>query len=292
MEEINLLKKEVCEIFKSKKINKILFIGGSDTGKTTLIKNIANFLFEEENIFIFDCDVGQSHVGPPTTIGYAKLKDKIDDFYLEADKFYFVGSITPSNSIIEFITGVSFINQFINKEKGKILIDTTGYVKNRLAISLKIKKIEILQPDYIILLEKETELEEIERFLKFSEIKYTKLKVKDIPLKSMEERALYRKNIFLKYFGNVKKIVLNLEEISIKMTNLRGIYKISDIKNINLIGSLCGLKKDLYNYICLGIISEMKNSLIKIFIPDRIDINFKSIKSISLSNFFLSDYLI
>ena len=286
MEKINLLNEEQLNVFLSKEIKKILFIGGVDTGKTTLLKYISNFLFKKgENVFILDCDVGQSHIGPPTTVGYAKLKEKIEDFNLDADRFYFVGSVTPSNSIIEFIAGISIMNQFISKEKGKILIDTTGYVKNRLAISLKIHKIEILTPDFVFLLEKEKELEEIERFLKFSGIKFTKIKVENIPVKSMEERNIFRKNRFLQYFGNLKKINLNMDKVSIKITNLGGVYNVFEIKNLNLRGNLCGLKRSNLDYFCLGVIANMKNEWAEIFIPEKVNINNTDIKSISISNY-------
>ena len=150
MKKIDLLNDEELEVLKSDKIKKILFIGGSDTGKTTLIKNIANYLFKEGiEIFIFDCDIGQSHVGPPTTIGYAKVKNLIEEFYFEPEKFYFVGSVTPATCVIEFLTGISKMNNLISKEKGKILIDTTGYIKDRLAIFLKIHKIEIIMPEFL-----------------------------------------------------------------------------------------------------------------------------------------------
>jgi polynucleotide 5'-kinase involved in rRNA processing len=121
MEKIELLKEGDLEFILSKNIKKILFIGGTDTGKTTLIKDIANFLYEKEEVYIFDCDIGQSHVGPPTTIGYAKVENKIGNFYLNPEKFYFVGSITPSSAIIEFITGIIKIDRYLNEKKGKIL---------------------------------------------------------------------------------------------------------------------------------------------------------------------------
>ncbi|MCM8771608.1 MAG: hypothetical protein NC926_06080 [Candidatus Omnitrophica bacterium] len=288
MEEFEVLKKEEFEIFLKKEIKKIMFIGGSDTGKTTLIKNIANFLFEKEEVYIFDCDIGQSHVGPPTTIGYAKLKEKIgDDFYLNPEKLYFTGIIAPSFSINEFLTGVIKINNYLENKNGKILVDTTGYIRDKLAISLKINKIEILKPDFIILLEKENELEEIVRFLKYSGMKYERIKIENIPVKSMEERANYRKKIFSKYFQNLKELIIKLNEVSIKMINFKNLNKFSDVFEIDLKGFLCCLKNKFFEDIVLGIIKEKRDEEIKILIPKEIEIN--EIRGITISSFLLEN---
>ncbi len=284
METIEILKKEEFEIFLSDNIKKVLFIGGSDTGKTTLIKDIANFLFDKgEEVFIFDCDIGQSHVGPPTTIGYAKLKEKIIDFYLKPEKFYFVGSIAPSFSIIEFITGVVKINQYLSNKDGKILIDTTGYIKEPTAICLKIHKIEIIKPDFIILLEKENELKDIETFLRGVNIKYRKIKVGKVPFKSMEDRANYRKNIFLRYFKNLKLINLNLNEISVKILGFRNFV---DFREMDLRGYICSLRNVFFDDFTLGIINKNEGEKFEILIPEENSGSYQ-VNGITISNFSL-----
>ena len=48
----------------------ILLLGATDTGKTTFLTWLANILLaQERRIAIVDADVGQSSLGPPTTIG-------------------------------------------------------------------------------------------------------------------------------------------------------------------------------------------------------------------------------
>ncbi|MCM8809436.1 MAG: polynucleotide 5'-hydroxyl-kinase [Candidatus Omnitrophica bacterium] len=290
MEKYEFLEKEEFEIFKSKEIKKIIFIGASDTGKTTLIKGIANNLIEiGEDVIIFDCDIGQSHIGPPTTVGYAKLKQKINDFYLEPDKFYFVGAVSPSFAVVEFLTGIAKINQILEKGDSKILIDTTGYIVGKLAISLKIHKIEILKPDFVFLLEKERELSEIENYLNNSPIRYKKIKVCNIPLKSMEERFLYRKTRFLQYFRNLISVFLDLKEISVKMTSLSNFIS-PNIEGIDLKGNLCSLRDEFLNDRLLGIIKEIKDKKIEVLIPqDFLPPN--KIKGINISNFNIKEYL-
>jgi len=282
MEKIELLEKRDLEIILSNSIKKILFIGETDTGKTTLIKDIANFLYEKEKVYIFDCDIGQSHVGPPTTIGYAKVENKIENFYLNPERFCFVGSVTPSSVIVEFITGVIKIDRYLSEKKGKILIDTTGYIKNEIGISLKISKIEILKPDFVILLERENELKKIKSFLNYSGIKYKNIKVENLPSKNIEERANYRKKIFREYFSNLKLIDLNLNKISLKIINFKNV----DILNSDLKGRICSLKNEFFEEFSLGIINKRENEKVEIFIPEK-NLHSKEIKGIIISGFIL-----
>ena len=130
MEKIKVFGEELKELISRKNIRKIIFIGGSDTGKTTLLKDICRFLLTIEiSPGIVDCDVGQSFVGPPSTISFVKIKNRVFEFFPFPDRFYFTGAITPGANIVGFLTGIEKMRGVIERERGKILIDTTGYIK-------------------------------------------------------------------------------------------------------------------------------------------------------------------
>jgi hypothetical protein len=59
-----------------------LFLGAPDTGKTTLIEALAVRLANDHTVAIVDADIGQSHIGPPTTVGWAKLTADRSDLSL------------------------------------------------------------------------------------------------------------------------------------------------------------------------------------------------------------------
>ena len=48
-----------------------LVLGSADTGKTALVAAIAKYAAPSWPIGIVDSDIGQSHIGPPTTVGWA-----------------------------------------------------------------------------------------------------------------------------------------------------------------------------------------------------------------------------
>jgi len=119
MEKIEVFSEELKEIISRKNIKKIIFIGGSDTGKTTLLKDICRFLLTAKiSTGIVDCDVGQSFVGPPSTISFVKIKNRVFEFFPFPDKFYFTGGITPGANIIGFLTGIEKMKGIVEKETG------------------------------------------------------------------------------------------------------------------------------------------------------------------------------
>ena len=171
--------RDIGKFIFTKKLKKILFIGDTDTGKTTLLKKFAKTLiFQKIPVSIVDCDIGQSFIGPPTTISFIKLKKKVYNFFPFPEKFYFTGVISPADNIVSFLGGIEKMSKICERgNNGKILIDTTGFIKDNLAIEVKIHKIEIFSPDFIILLERKDELLPIKRFLKSSRIKFFVIKV-------------------------------------------------------------------------------------------------------------------
>ena len=54
-----------------------LVLGAADTGKTTLAEAIARRAASSGPVGVIDADIGQSHIGPPTTVGWA-LVDRPD----------------------------------------------------------------------------------------------------------------------------------------------------------------------------------------------------------------------
>ena len=273
--------RDIGKFIFTKKLKKILFIGDTDTGKTTLLKKIAKTLiFQKIPVSIVDCDIGQSFIGPPTTISFIKLKKKVYNFFPFPEKFYFTGVISPADNIVSFLGGIEKMSKICEeRNNGKILIDTTGYIKDKFAIELKIHKIEIFSPDFIILLEKKDELLPIKRFLKSSGIKFLVIKVpENFPKKTMETRRKNREEKFKRYFKKTEKLELNISEISIKRISLNGKFPATDFN-----GLVVSLRDKNFEDRVIGIVSKREGEFFQIIFPAR-KVNFE-IKGICLSNF-------
>jgi len=282
--KIKLINDSDVEFIFRKKIKKILFIGDTDTGKTALLKEIAKTLISHQiSVSIIDCDVGQSFIGPPTTISFIKLKKKVYNFFPFPERFYFTGVISPTDNIVSFLAGIEKMSKICGERPNdKILVDTTGYIKDKFATEVKIHKIEIFSPDLIILLEKKDELLPVKRFLKSSRIKFFVIKVpENFPRKTIERRRKNREEKFKRYFKKTEKLELNISEISIKKVSLNGQLPTTDFN-----GLIISLRDKNFEDRVIGIVSKKEGNFLQIICPAR-KVNFE-IKGICLSNFHIN----
>ena len=141
----------------------VLVIGSIDTGKTMFCR----FLVERGvsqglKVGFVDADVGQSQIGPPTTIGLKVLSKNSDWDDVEADKLYFVGWISPESHLLRCVTGVRLMSDAALRTGANfVVIDTTGYVAGIGGIAFKRHKIEIIHPRHLVCIQRSGELDAI-----------------------------------------------------------------------------------------------------------------------------------
>jgi polynucleotide 5'-hydroxyl-kinase GRC3/NOL9 len=196
----------------------IMVMGGSDTGKTTLIEDLLELFLPAFRVGVVDADLGQSHVGPPTTIAWTLLEKKFEGWEnLVVKDFYFVGATSPSGNLLPMITGVKIIHDKARPQVDKILVDTTGMIRGEAARVLKRCIIEIIQPQIILALQRTDELEHILVGFKGMTIpRIYRMKVPpDVRQKDYSERVSYREQRFKTYFKNVQSLVLACDRIGL-----------------------------------------------------------------------------
>ncbi len=194
-------------IKKALESNRILIIGAVDRGKSTFAKYlVGEFLRKGKATVFVDSDIGQSSISIPGTIGLKKI-EKPEDIGSFADLLFFVGYTTPSISIPHFL---EIFSRAIEKARSfnlPIVVDTTGFVSGE-GRSLKVKKVEIFNPDIVIAIQKENELSEL-----LSDIKVPCLVLepssKVFP-RDQQVRANYRKERLVSYFKDSKSYLFPL----------------------------------------------------------------------------------
>ena len=88
----------------------IVLIGGSDTGKTTLVERIADWLAGSGTVAVVDSDMGQSHIGPPTTIGWGLVKSEFAHWNsIKTESFYFIGATSPYRNLLPTVVGAKLM---------------------------------------------------------------------------------------------------------------------------------------------------------------------------------------
>ncbi len=181
----------------------VMVLGQVDTGKTVFCHQLASTALEHGlKVGIVDSDVGQSWIGPPTTIGM-KLVDREPFSTPFPDSFYFVGSITPEKHLLQMIVGTKcMVERAISSGADLVIIDTTGLVRGRIGRTLKQNKIDIIKPDHLVCFQKDSELETLIKGVESCCHKVYRLEPsRFVEKKSQEYRAKYRQEQFNKYFS-------------------------------------------------------------------------------------------
>ena len=188
-----------------------VLLGGLDSGKTTLGRAISAVALQAgRTVAYLDTDLGQKAVGPPTAVTLKFLRTPGD---LEAtgsgeslgdpDALYFVGSTSPQGQLLPLVVGAGRMLARAREEGSDlVVVDTSGLVSGVYGQILKYHKIELLQPDVVIGLERGEELDPllgiVQRFFQ------TEVLVVPVPPEvratSVEERARNREAGMRRYF--------------------------------------------------------------------------------------------
>ncbi|MGN6709202.1 MAG: Clp1/GlmU family protein, partial [Candidatus Nitrosocosmicus sp.] len=111
---------------------RIIIIGSSDTGKSTLTLYLANKLINEGyKPLIIDSDIGQGELAPPACIG-AKIitKQTIDLAKSNPNRINFIGNIQPIGYELRIINCIKKIYKRLNRPDSITIINTDGYIGN------------------------------------------------------------------------------------------------------------------------------------------------------------------
>jgi len=175
----------------------VLFLGGTDVGKTTLIRNLHELLGGK----VVDGDVGQSWIGPPSVVSMGTPQK------MEAG--YFVGDISPRGNLLQVMTGIALMAM---RAERPCLIDTDGYLGESAARAYKTELINLVRPDLLVLMQREHELDYYKLFVRKG-IEVIDLAVAHRGIKTREERIRAREQAFRSYFQGAKQRRWPLSEI-------------------------------------------------------------------------------
>ena len=212
----------------------VLVIGATDVGKSTFCRFLADFaLTKHFKVACVDTDIGQSQIGPPTTIGIksfaphanlhsSEAQEPVSDseqnrtenpilFDGTADQLYFVGDVSPQGHLLGLLAGTRLmVDSARETDADFVVVDTTGYIHDPRAVILKQHKIELIRPDHLVCIGRSTELEQITACYTQQEwlnIHYL-LPHRSVRTKSGKARSRYRKDQFDTYFSdsNVQQV--------------------------------------------------------------------------------------
>jgi polynucleotide 5'-hydroxyl-kinase GRC3/NOL9 len=140
---------------------KVIVLGPTDAGKSTLCTYLANQLLNEvQNLRLVDADVGQADLGPPTTIARAAPLQPIAFLpELTPDARLFIGHTSPSYVQRKLIRAIEKLAG--NGDRSLTIINTDGWITERDAILYKMDLINDLNPELVLGLERVDEVQQI-----------------------------------------------------------------------------------------------------------------------------------
>jgi len=245
-----------------------LILGASDTGKTTLAAALSRRLARRRPVGIIDADVGQSHIGPPATVGWSVMNEPEDDLsQLRPGGISFVGDITPVGHLLQSTAAITQCVQRLSEVTDLIVIDTPGFISGPAASALWWTVQRILRPELVLAVQRDKELSDILAGLHNlgSQIELIKASPQ-IPAKSPQARRSYRQSQFHKYFRDTHLYNINLSDVAIQAGwNLRG---------ETLIGRLVALRDEKGIDMAVGIIDDRRDNKDMVVIKaPQLDIN-------------------
>jgi polynucleotide 5'-hydroxyl-kinase GRC3/NOL9 len=140
----------------------VMVLGAPDTGKSTLCRYLIYRAYSAgEPAALIDLDAGQSHLGPPATLGlglYPPLNPGDDALFPTG--LYFIGQTSPVGAILEVALGCRVLaDQARARRVTRLVVNTSGFIQGPGALKLKRAQTELLNPSLILALQREEELE-------------------------------------------------------------------------------------------------------------------------------------
>jgi polynucleotide 5'-hydroxyl-kinase GRC3/NOL9 len=203
----------ISEIVR-KKPRVVLVMGDVDAGKTFFTTYLANTLLRHGlRAGAIDSDVGQADIGPPTTMGIGIFERPVPLLYdAPPSNSYFVGSISPSGHMLEFIVGAKRLVEHGLKKADTVIVNTPGWVYGGPGRALQLYTWELINPDMVVALQRRGELEHLLASIPSAKIRRLPVSTNVRP-RSAGERASLRAMLFSKYFEGAGRLVLKLRKV-------------------------------------------------------------------------------
>jgi polynucleotide 5'-hydroxyl-kinase GRC3/NOL9 len=161
--------------------------------------------------------------------------------------------LLPKRHLLQSLSGTrKLVDKAQDYNAHTIVIDSSGYVLDRVAKEFQFQTIDLIRPDYIVAFQREDELEDI--LLGFEGHANVRIRRMSVPravvVRTTQQRREYRQERFRSYFKDAQ-----LEEVRYSKTGLYGM--VGDLHDHAYIDGLLMALCDQENLVlCLGIVRE------------------------------------
>ncbi len=195
----------------------ILMLGEVDTGKSFFTTYIANTLLRQNlRVAVVDGDVGQSDVGPPTTVGIGIVDKPVVILQtVQPSSAYFVGSMSVSGHMLEFMVGMKRMVEHGLQNADVTVVNTAGWTSGGSGRALRLFEMELLNPDIVVALQRGKELEHLLKSVDPAKVRRIAVS-KQIRPRSKSDRTFLRELYLARYFEGASRLLLDLRKVSLE----------------------------------------------------------------------------
>ncbi len=202
---------------------RVLMVAGPvNTGKTTLATWLATQLNAKQRTLYLDADPGQSLLGPPTTLALGELP-------LDPERWLrlrFVGHISPEGHLLQMMGGLCRLIEAARWHRAeRLIVDLPGHIPGEVGRELFFQVLDVVQPDYVVVLQREAELEPVlQCFRRSRRPRIVRLAIPEaVRERDRLERSDYRRERFRRYFAGAR-----LWRLSVQARGLHGMVPALD----------------------------------------------------------------
>jgi polynucleotide 5'-hydroxyl-kinase GRC3/NOL9 len=199
-----------------------LVVGDVDTGKSTFSEALGHRCAQAGiRTALLDADLGQSRLGPPTTVAYEMLGADVPPGASPSGgpgAWWFVGDTSPQYRPLAALVGTVRMAQAAGAAGAECLIvDTCGWVRGSAAAALKEAKLALLRPRHVVALQRGEELEPILAPCRFRrDIVVHRLRPSPrVRPRSQERRRAHRQRMFAEHFADAVEREFALDAVAI-----------------------------------------------------------------------------
>jgi len=262
---------------------KILAIGDVDSGKSTLCTYLANVLLNEHpNISVIDADVGQSDIGPPTSIGLG-----VADGYLlsladlDPISMFFVGHTSPAPAPDKVILGIRKLMELRSMDHNPTIINTDGWIADDEACAFKARMINEISPDLVVVIQSDREADPIMDVTSTTAIRVQSPTV--IRKRTRDERRRLRELSYRKYLADAVTRHIDFDKVRLRGAEVRNGRLLAATQKLQ---SIVGILNDDDLLLGIGILREVEQRarVLKIYTPFKRPVNTIEFGSVKLSD--------
>ncbi|BBE41859.1 Clp1/GlmU family protein [Conexivisphaera calida] len=225
--------------------SRVMVIGANDTGKSSLILYMVNrALAAGRRPAIVDADIGQTDIGPAGTIGLAFPRNQSPVYSgFEMSDAYFVGDKSPVGHLLPMVVGSRLmVDRAIEAGAAPVFVNTTGFVEGSSGWALKTHKVEALEPDLLIAIERGEELRQVLRSIPRN-TRVRRARPPGAVMKERADRARYRVTTLTSIASRRTPMEVNLRDV--RLVNARTLLMPEDGELRRRLEAATGIRPEL-----------------------------------------------